>query len=139
MWQKDIFGFCGIALIDRTSNPIRKQTASFQYCTIVSKDQFYQFPKTKPNPGSLPFTSMAIKTDFHAVYHHGTRDFVLQCKKEPFAMTLSPHLPKPGENLMDKELVGFLCVPSRKLRPEGLVSPELRPGLSAKLARQFSA
>jgi hypothetical protein len=58
---------------------------------------------------------MMIKTDFHAVDHHGTRDFVLQCHKRPFAMTVSPHLPKSPENLIDQELVEFLQIPIKKI------------------------
>ena len=58
---------------------------------------------------------MTIKTDFHAVDHHGTRDFVLQCHKRPFALTVSPFLPKSPENLIDLELVEFLNIPIKKI------------------------
>ena len=58
---------------------------------------------------------MTIKTDFHAVDKHGTRDFVLQCHKRPFAMTVSPLLPKSPENLIDLELVEFLNIPIKKI------------------------
>ena len=58
---------------------------------------------------------MTIRTDFHAVDKHGTRDFVLQCHKRPFAMTVSPLLPKSPENLIDLELVEFLNIPIKKI------------------------
>ena len=58
---------------------------------------------------------MTVKTDFHAVDHHGTRDFVFQCHKRPFAMTVNPLFPKPSENLIDSELVEFLNIPVKKI------------------------
>ena len=58
---------------------------------------------------------MAVKTDFHAVDQHGTRDFVFQCHKRPFAMTVSPLFPKSPENLIDLELVEFLNIPIKKI------------------------
>ena len=58
---------------------------------------------------------MTLKTDCHAVDKHGTRDFELQCHKRPFAMTVSPLLPKSPENLIDQELVEFLEIPIKKI------------------------
>ena len=58
---------------------------------------------------------MVTKTDFHAVDQQGTRDFVFQCHKRPFAMTVSPLLPKSPENLIDMELVEFLNIPIKKI------------------------
>ena len=70
---------------------------------------------------------MAIKTDFHAVDKHGTRDFVLQCHKRPFAMTVSPCLPKSPENLTDLEIVEFLNIPIKKTEQEDFLLLGLKP------------
>ena len=58
---------------------------------------------------------MTVKTDFHAVDQQGTRDFVFQCHKRPFAMTVSPLFPNTPENLIDLELVEFLNIPIKKI------------------------
>ena len=41
----------------------------------------------------------------------GIKDFIFVCKKQPFAITCSPYLPKIPENYVDLDLVLKLNIP----------------------------
>ena len=46
----------------------------------------------------------------------GVMDFVYVCKKQPFAITCSPYLPKISENYVDMDLVLRMNIPMKNIQ-----------------------
>ena len=46
----------------------------------------------------------------------GIKDFIFVCKKQPFAITCSPYLPKIAENYVDLDLVLKLNIPLKNIQ-----------------------